>query len=403
MNEPLPITPDTLPTLLAGGQTPGALIGNLGEPIRLIDANMCGFAAEAAQGGGQVKVLQRAALTSDEPPFHRLVESLDGVLTHLAQQAGRTISLARADTVLLVIRPDNTADLWVDTAAVAMMALAKRGISAGTAVFENDIADVTAMRFPCVEIGRLDRVLCLFREAWRFGLAFDFNPEGNLSLQKFERALGTLHRHLKYRHLYDTVADANVFGRLVDAGWFPFAEIIGSEFKALTNAVEAGFGVTEAEASLLAKFGPDRLERMFGRWTTNSHFRPKAPILRSAVNAYNAGDPVAVLKIVLTEIEGILADAHRAATGKGAKLKGLLAFAMRAAEQKAGGPDTLLLPAAFAQYLNAYTFASFDPSTGLGTAVSRHTVGHGAAEAAAYTQTRALQALLTLDQIAFGV
>ena len=190
---------------------------------------------------------------------------------------------------------------------------------------------------------------------------------------------------------------------MVGAGWFPFAEIIGSEFRALTSAAEAGFSLAEAEASLLAKFGPDRLERMFERWAANPHFGPKAPILRSAVNAYNAGDPVAVLKIVLTEIEGILAAAHRAATGKGAKLKGLLAFAVRAAEQKAGGPDTLLLPAAFARYLDAYTFANFNPSAGPGATVSRHAVGHGAAEAAAYTQTRALQALLTLDQIAFGV
>jgi hypothetical protein len=31
---------------------------------------------------------------------------------------------------------------------------------------------------------------------------------------------------------------------------------------------------------------------------------------------------------------------------------------------------------------------------------SRHSVGHGAANATAYTQKRALQAILTLDQIA---
>lgn len=80
-----------------------------------------------------------------------------------------------------------------------------------------------------------------------------------------------------------------------------------------------------------------------------------------------------------------------------------MAFAVRAAEQKAGGPDTLLLPAAFARYLDGYTFASFDPSAGPGATVSRHAIGHGATDAAAYTQTRALQALLTLDQIAFGV
>lgn len=382
---------------------PGVLVGNLGKPIQLTGVDLCGFSAEAARGGHTVKVWTKLAVTSDEALFHTLVENLDGALTHLVQQAGQGLNLARASTVLLVARPDDTADLWVDTAAVALNVRVKRAMLAGTVVFENDIADVTAMRFPLVEIGPRDRVLCLFREAWRFALCFDFNPDGALSLQDFERTLGTLFRKLAYRHLYDTVADAAIFGRLVEAGWFPFAEIIGSEFKTLANTAEAAFGFDEAEKELLAKFDAARLERIFERWTSNPHFKPKERILRSAVDAFKSDDPVAVLKIILTEIEGILANAHRAATGRRAKLPALLEFAVQAAEQKAGGADTLFLPAAFARYLKAHTFANFDPLTGAGSSVSRHAVGHGAAEAEAYTQTRALQALLTLDQIAFGI
>lgn len=399
-------TPDAIPASAAGDAQPrpGTRVGNLGEPIRLTGVNLCGFSAEYARGSADtVKVWTKLALTSDEPLFHRLVENLDGALTHLVQQAGQGLNLARASTVLLVARPDDTADLWVDAAAVELNVRVKRAILAGTVVFENDIADVSAMRFPLVEIGPRDRVLCLFREAWRFALCFDFNPDRALSVEDFERDLGTLFRNLKYRHLYDTVADASVFGRLVEAGWFPFAEIIGSEFRALANTAEVAFGFDEAEKELLAKFDGPRLERMFDRWISNPHLKRKERILRSAVNAFTADDSVAVLKIVLTEIEGILASAHRAATGQGAKLPALLEFAVRAAEQKAGGADTLFLPAAFARYLKAHTFANFDPLTGSGSSVSRHTVGHGAAEAEAYTQTRALQALLTLDQIAFGI
>jgi hypothetical protein len=123
--------------------------------------------------------------------------------------------------------------------------------------------------------------------------------------------------------------------------------------------------------------------------------------LKSAIDNYRAQDPVAVLKIVLTEIEGILADAYRAATGEGAKIKTLLKFAIESAEQKAGAPDTLLLPAAFATYLARHTFADFDPAAQLGSAGSRHAVGHGAADSESYTQQKALQALLMLDQLAF--
>jgi hypothetical protein len=37
----------------------------------------------------------------------------------------------------------------------------------------------------------------------------------------------------------------------------------------------------------------------------------------------------------------------------------------------------------------------------MGQAGSRHAVGHGAAAADSYTDARALQALLTIDQLAF--
>lgn len=98
----------------------------------------------------------------------------------------------------------------------------------------------------------------------------------------------------------------------------------------------------------------------------------------------------------------MLNDAYRAThRGQGAKLKELLKFAVESAERKAGQSDTLLFSNAFAQYLAAQTFANFDPVSQTGTAGSRHTVGHGAAAQESYTMTRALQAILTLDQLAF--
>jgi hypothetical protein len=103
----------------------------------------------------------------------------------------------------------------------------------------------------------------------------------------------------------------------------------------------------------------------------------------------------------LTEIEGILGNAYRKVHGRGAKITTLLEFAVASAEAKAGQPNTLLFPAAFADYLKSYTFANFDPAASPGSAGSRHAVGHGAAAAETYTMTRALQALLTLDQLAF--
>jgi hypothetical protein len=140
---------------------------------------------------------------------------------------------------------------------------------------------------------------------------------------------------------------------------------------------------------------------MFTRWMARPHFAGKEFVLRAGQKAFAAGDAVSVLEIALTEIEGILGEAYRKIHGRGAKIKTLLEFAVASAEAKAGRPDTLLLAEAFADYLKAYTFVDFDPVANTGHAGSRHAVGRGAAAAESYTMVRALQSLLTLDQLAF--
>ena len=382
---------------------PVGTVHNLGEPLRFANVEpLAGFAAEAAQGGQMVKVWTRLALTSDEPLFHRLVENLAGVISHMAQQAGTVVRLSRADTVLLVLKADNTAELWLDTAAISVRCRIKRSIAAGTVVFEHDIADVTGMAFPCVNLEPTDKILCLFRQDWRFGLAFDFNPDGKLDLRWFSTARGTLHRTLHYRHLYQAVNDSAIFDPLLAAGWFPFVEIITTEFHDLARHLAAGFAIAEIEAKIVGAFDAARLGHLFERWVAKPHFAAKAVLLKEAVESFTAQKPASAIKIILTEIEGVLNDAYKAAHGgQGAKIKDLLAFAQASAEQRAGGPDTLFFPAAFGRYLAVHTFANFDPAAQTGTAGSRHAVGHGAAAQDSYTMTRALQAVLTLDQLAF--
>ena len=378
------------------------IVRNLGEPLHFANVEpLAGVAAESAQGGQRVKVWTRLALTSDDPIFHRVVMDLDGVISHMAQQAGAAVHLSRADTVLLVIKADNSAELWLDTVAVSLLCRVKRSITAGAVVFEEDIADVTGMAFPCANLEPTDKVLCLFRQDWRFGLAFDFNPNGKLDIEAFTTTLGTLYRELRYRHLYEAIGDAALFDKFVASGWFPFVEII-TEFKDILHHCEAGFNLAEIEDKIIAKFDEARLQHILERWVAKPHFAAKAALLKEAVDAFFQKKPVAVIKILLTEIEGVLNDAYRAVHGgQGVKLKELLVFAEASAEQRAGGANTLLFPSAFGRYLKSYTFANFDPAEQTGTAGSRHAVGHGAAAQESYTMPRALQAILTLDQLAF--
>jgi hypothetical protein len=376
-------------------------IANSGDAIRLSKVEITGVATEAALPGQKLKVWTRLLLTSEDPMFHTIAESLSGVIEHSATLDSKFAHLPRATTALLVIKPDNAADLWIDTAAMILNMTTKRDVTAGSPVFENDIADVVGMDFPLAGITEQDRIICLFRVGWRFALFFDLDRTKPLDLAAMRRDLGTLFRMLRYRNVYDAVGTPAIFDRLVASGWFPFVEILGHEFRTLVNACRAGWDLTETEKTIVESFSAERLKHLFNRWIAKPHFAAKKAIFKSAIAAFKRRDAVAAIKIAVTEIEGILRAAYRARTGKTAKLAKLLEFAVKSAEEKAGASNTLFFPQAFGEYLASHTFANFDPVTATGAAGSRHAVGHGEAATDTYTQTRALQTLLTLDQLAF--
>lgn len=378
-------------------------VRNLGEPLRFTNVEpLVGFLAESAKGGQTAKVWTRLFITSDEPLFHRIVENLANVISHMAQRASIAVDLRRANTMLLILKPDNSAEIWHNTIAIAHRCALKRPVSAGTVVFEHDIADITGIIFPCVTFEEGDKVLFLFREDWRFGFACDMNPEGKFDIESFTTALGTLCRDMRYRHLYEAIANQAIFDQLVATGWFPFVEIITAEFKEILQHCEAGSDMADIEDRIITKFDESRLQHIFERWIAKPHFAARSDMLKEALDAFTQKKQHSVIKILLTEIEGILNDAFRAEHGgQGAKTKDLLTFAIASAEERAGGSNTLFFPIAFGRYLKDYTFANFDPVAQTGTAGSRHAVGHGAAAQESYTMARALQAILTLDQIAF--
>ncbi|MCU1733854.1 MULTISPECIES: hypothetical protein [unclassified Pseudomonas] len=381
---------------------PEVSIENVGEPIRFARVEeLCGFSAETAGKGQEVKIFTRLAITSDEPGFHRLAESIAGMIRAWGAGSPATADISAFKFVLLVLKPDQTAELWLDTAAVALKCIVSRNVVAGAAVFQHEIADLLALEFPCVAFGSQDKVICLMREAWGFGLVFDMNPSGELDMEVLGRELGRLYRQLSFRHLYQAVGNADSLDRLMAQGWFPFAEILHREFTDILVLHAGGLGLDEVELSIVAQFDRARLDHMLSRWLAKPHFAVKEALLKEGVDAFLQGRPITAIKILVTEIEGILNVAYRAHTGKAGKTKALLAFAIESAEKRTGGPGTLFLTTEFNRYLLNYMFANYDPDNLTEGAVSRHLVGHGDAGSESYTLVKALQVILTLDQLAF--
>jgi hypothetical protein len=379
------------------------MFANAGEPIRVSGLNLAGVSAKAARGGETTEIWTRMALTSDQALFHQIVPNLASALETVARNSGAHVSLARACTVFVVVRPDDTGEIWVDTAAMVTSCTLKRPgpLEAGAVLFENDVADTRGLWFPLVDVGPRDRVLCILREGWRFALYFDLDRSEDLSIDDARSTLGSLYRRMRYADLFATVADQPTFKALVTAGWFPFLELMSGEFRTLLEYQQAGWELAEAEQALVEKFDATRLDRIFARWMERPILKAKEAILRPAIAAFKAGEPVPVIKILLSEIEGVLATAYyQSKNERTHRIEKLLKFVIDLAQARAGGKDTLFFPIEFGHYLRDYIYVGFAPGDAR-AAGSRHAVGHGAVEADEYTMPRALQILLTMDQIAF--
>jgi hypothetical protein len=304
--------------------------------------------------------------------------------------------VSQASQILAVIKPDETTDLYLDSAACTMKVRLKTACEAGQPVFANNLTDILTVEFPSIAFEPTDQVILIMREGFRFGLYFDLTREFDQG--EMELAAGALTRHIRHNECYSALMYPVVFDAMNAAGWFPFVEIQGTEFPHLYTSLVEGGEFEKVEGFVVQAFDQARLEAMLGRWLALPSFKGRETLLRAGIDDFLAKKPIGAIKTLSTEIEGILQDAHVAAASASTKTPGLVDFAVSEASRKAGGPDTLFFADAFRRYLKDNVYQPFDPVAG-NAAAWRHGAAHGAAPADAYTMTRALQVVLTLDQL----
>jgi hypothetical protein len=245
---------------------------------------------------------------------------------------------------------------------------------------------------------RTDRVVYCFKVDWKFGLFFDFR--GHLDINNMELDLGKLHRYLSFQHIYKTLEAEDKFEEIVHDGWFPFIEIIGMEYKMLTECYQNKFDFENRVAKFLDRFDGDRIEKMKNKWWSKTIFAEKKLVIEAGVDAYLSRDNINCIKNLLSEVEGIVRLLYFRDRGTEPKTPDLIQYIVEKGKTRSGSDYSLLLPGPFLQYLNNAVFAKFDLNSG-NIPLSRHSSGHGVANASDYTKARALQAILTLDQLFF--
>jgi hypothetical protein len=309
---------------------------------------------------------------------------------------------------LILIHDDLSADVYLNELPIQASAVAKRKFEKGQMLTLDDLADIRDVHFPGIEIKPRDRIICCIKVWWKFGLYFDFgtahDPNTQLDHDQLSKTLGNLYRYLMFEHVYKTLEAKDRFERMQEDGWFPFVELLGSEFRELSNAYENLADPKDAVDKLVARFDAGRVGQIAERWWTKEPFSGKRSIIQAGINAYLRNDSegyILCLKTVLPEIEGILRSLHHSEKGTHtSKLKRLTEHLGEKALAKAGSASSLLLPANFVRYLQSVVFRDFDLTAG-DVSMSRHSAAHGVAKPEQYTRSRALQAILSLDQIYF--
>ena len=337
--------------------------------------------------------------------FYRYIEQLSNIFLN---GEGYRTNINAVHSFLVLIHPNFSADIYINDFPIEIEMLSKRNVKEGAVITDSDIADIRQVRFPGIEIRESDSVVCCLKVGWKFGLYFNFlGPDGRFDIASLQSKLGQLYRLLSFQYVYRSLESKAHFEEMVKDGWFPFIEILGEEYKTLTHVYQnKKFTYDNTVGELLGTFDESRVNRITDKWWMKPIFQKKQQLIQAGIDAFLQGEEsgyINCIKNLYTEIEGIMRLLYFEDTGKGNRigLEELIRYIGDLAEKRtAGDGQSLLLPQEFLAYLRTSVFANFDLETNT-VDLSKHSVGHGAAVAEVYTPERALQALLTLDQIYF--
>lgn len=365
--------------------------------------NFVGFSLNTAGGGETVKVLTRAALTSDENYFYTFIDQISEIFFSKIR-----VSINSVHRLLILIHNDLSADIYINEFPLLINVLSIRAMQKGEVVTQKDIADIKEVRFGHIEIKDTDKVIFCGKIGWKFLLFFDLNRTEKLKVDEMWIILGDLYRYLSFQYIYKLLESDKEFSEMVKDGWFPFIELIGgAEYKILSTAYKNKRFLKDNVESIVNKFDGGRIDKITSRWWHKKVFYEKKAILMAGINAFLRADDegyITSIKTLLPEIEGIIRLQYFSDTNKSnnVKIRDLLKYITDKGKNKFGSDLSLLFPLPFFDYLNDVIFVNFDIKGG-NVKLSRHSSSHGVAKADDYTKIKALQMILILDQLSFYI
>ena len=243
--------------------------------------SIMGFATETKINEGICKVLTRATFTSDEQEFYNYTDQLSDIFL-----TANNIIIDTINRFLILIHKDFSADIYLNEFKKEMEICPKCNVEKGQLIQKNDILDIRRIRFPEIEILETDKMVYCFKVGWKFGLFFDLAGDGLMDLDKAYLDIGKLERKLLYCHLYKMLDSQNMLEEMQNDGWFPFVEIMNTEFKDLMGIYKDKIGFEERIDNIVSRFDKERIESITDKWWNNEYYFNKQSIIKAGINSY---------------------------------------------------------------------------------------------------------------------
>lgn len=307
------------------------------------------------------------------------------------------VRASTVDHMLLLIRPDLRATVYVNECGIKLRARFGRRVEAGETVYDNDIIDIDAMMFDDVEIPDDAALLVLMSAGWRKGMFFDFTPLGPGTPKRdydLAKLLGSHMAYLKNQALFRL--DTGDWEFLISQLWFPFVTLTAKLKAKVVTYAKSREEVDRLLPDVVAEVKA-LIPHMLQRWPECRIFADHLPFIRHAIGEFNEGDYISCTAILYPRIEGVLRSLHEAVGIKDKATQKVLSAAAVAHHGENLHRYSWLLPEMFRKYMEQAYFASFQPGTA--AVLSRNSVGHGVASVADFNEKGACLGLLILDQL----
>lgn len=364
-----------------------------------LEERLAGYALEDATGieGHPVKIAVREFTSSEDGEL--FISRLEGLPNILLSKlpAGANVLPSMIDHLLAIIRRDLKTTVYINDLSIMAKVRAARSIQAGELVREDDIADITEIKFQGVDIPKDAAVVCILSAGWRKGLFFDFTPlasDGGERDYDLGRLLGSYLAYLSNQAVFAMTEVGWNF--LLDHQWFPFISLPKGILQTMAGRAANGSDL-DILLPRICEHVRKLLPTMLERWSQMELFRPHIALLKHAASKFSEEDYVSATAIIYPRIEGLLRTVHESLGTAERATQNVLTEKLIDACRGELHRYSWLLPDMFRRYLEQVYFANFEP--GKPARLSRHSISHGIADAADFNQKATCIGFLVLDQV----